>query len=87
MDTRIDLKMRKPTAISFPRGNREENKMSILSTIGRFAAEYSAARNRFLTERQVRSLPFEIQKDIGWPDSYTRRDVTRSSLGAWAGSK
>jgi hypothetical protein len=61
--------------------------MSILSTISHFAAEYSAARNRYLTERQVRSLPLEVQKDIGWPDSYVRRDVTRSSLGAWAGSK
>ena len=57
--------------------------MSIFSAIGRLAAEYSEARTRFLTERQVRSLPTEIQKDIGWPDVYERRPAKygRSSDG------
>jgi hypothetical protein len=45
----------------------KENEMSILSAIGRFTAEYSAARKRHLFERELRSLPAEIQKDIGWP--------------------
>lgn len=44
--------------------------MSILSSIGRIASEFSAARARYHTERAIRSLPHEIQKDIGWPDSY-----------------
>ncbi|MCA0278689.1 MAG: hypothetical protein LCH86_22065 [Proteobacteria bacterium] len=44
--------------------------MSILSTIGRIATEFNAARTRYQTERQIRSLPFELQKDIGWPETY-----------------
>lgn len=44
--------------------------MSILSTIGRIATEFNAARTRYQTERQIRSLPFELQKDIGWPEIY-----------------
>ena len=43
--------------------------MSILSTIGRLAAEYSEARARYLTERSIQALPIELQKDIGWPDA------------------
>lgn len=42
--------------------------MSILSSIGQIATRYSAARARYLTERSIRSLPPELQKDIGWPD-------------------
>ncbi|WP_353645602.1 hypothetical protein [Mesorhizobium sp. WSM2239] len=61
--------------------------MSILSTIGRIAAEYSAARSRYLTERQVRSLPAEIQKDIGWPDAYATPRTPRFQSGSWAGDK
>jgi hypothetical protein len=60
--------------------------MSILSTIGRIAAEYSAARNRYLTERQVHSLPVEIQKDIGWPDAHAGHRPHFHS-GSWAGDK
>lgn len=41
---------------------------SILSTIGRIATEFSAARARFRTERALRSLPHELRKDIGWPE-------------------
>ncbi|MDH6232651.1 hypothetical protein M2281_003250 [Mesorhizobium soli] len=41
--------------------------MFILERIGRMAAQYSRARTRYLTERSVRALPVEIQKDIGWP--------------------
>lgn len=44
--------------------------MSILSTLGRLATEFSAARTRYQTERSIRSLPFELQKDIGWPETF-----------------
>lgn len=47
--------------------------MSILSSIGRIAAEYSAARARHRTERALRSLPAELREDIGWPDLADRR--------------
>lgn len=50
--------------------------MSILSTIGRFAAEFSAARARHQTERTIRSLPVELQKDIGWPDAFDKTTAT-----------
>jgi len=57
--------------------------MSILSTISRFASEYRDARARYLTERSVRSLPFEIQKDIGWPESYRHNTVNKVVTGGW----
>jgi hypothetical protein len=43
--------------------------MSIVSAFGRIAREYRSARARFLTERAIRDLPMELQKDIGWPDA------------------
>ena len=46
--------------------------MSFFSTIGRIAADFTAARARYLTERQIQSLPAELRKDIGWPDSFER---------------
>jgi len=41
--------------------------MLILSSIGRIATQF--ARNRALrrSERELRALPLEVQKDIGWP--------------------
>lgn len=61
--------------------------MSILSSIGRIAAEFSAARARHQTERTIRSLPVELQKDIGWPDAFNRETSDRHGVGSWAGSK
>ncbi|WP_164759191.1 MULTISPECIES: hypothetical protein [unclassified Mesorhizobium] len=42
--------------------------MSILSSVGRIATRYSAARARFRSERAILSLPIELRKDIGWPE-------------------
>ena len=53
--------------------------MSILSSIGRMAAEFSAARARHQTERTIRSLPVELQKDIGWPDAFERTAATAAA--------
>jgi hypothetical protein len=55
--------------------------MSILSSISRLAHEYAQARSRYLTERSIRSLPIELQKDIGWPDAYESRDGRSFSAG------
>lgn len=41
--------------------------MSLLSTFGHLANEFKAARTRYLTARELGALPFEVQKDIGWP--------------------
>lgn len=60
--------------------------MSIISSLGRLASEYSAARARYLTERAVRDLPPELRKDIGWPDAYSRNPRYRG-VGTWAGDK
>lgn len=60
--------------------------MSILASIGRIAAEYSAARSRHRTERTIRALPIEIQKDIGWPDALDPRMGERHGAGTWAGN-
>lgn len=59
--------------------------MSVISALSQLATEYRAARSRYLTERQVRSLPIEIQKDIGWPDARETRSTGRFTLGSWAG--
>ena len=56
--------------------------MSLFSAIGHLAQEYKEARARYLTERQIGSLPFEIQKDIGWPPSDTRRLASTGSQAA-----
>lgn len=66
--------------------------MSILSSIGRIATEFSAARARYQTERALRSLPIELQKDIGWPEvtgnePSTRSFSTRTGVGIWTGIK
>jgi hypothetical protein len=60
---------------------------SILSTIGRIATEYSAARARYQTERAIRSLPIELQKDIGWPEADAIRRKIVPGVGEWAGAK
>lgn len=56
---------------------QKENAMFILQGISRLATEYSRVRSRYLTERSVRALPLEIQKDIGWPDLQTSRPSAR----------
>ena len=61
--------------------------MSILSSIGRLAAEFSAARARHQTERTIRSLPVELQKDIGWPDAFDKDSSYRRGVGSWTGTK
>jgi hypothetical protein len=58
--------------------------MSILSSIGRIATEYSAARVRYRTERALRSLPIELRKDIGWPEIADRRNDRRFGTTNWS---
>ncbi|WP_274628489.1 hypothetical protein [Arvimicrobium flavum] len=61
--------------------------MSMLSTIERIVHDYSAARARYLTERAIRDLPIELQKDIGWPDAFETRTPRRPGIGTWAGGR
>ena len=61
--------------------------MSILSSIGHIASEIKLARARHLTERTIRSLPLELQKDIGWPDAFETQHKRPNGVGLWAGSK
>jgi hypothetical protein len=58
--------------------------MSILSSIGRIATEYSAARARYRTERALRSLPIELRKDIGWPETVDDRNTRRFGTANWS---
>ena len=60
--------------------------MSLFSAIGHLAHEYKAARARYATERQLGALPFEIQKDIGWPP-ITNSPSASKGVGHWAGAK
>ncbi len=61
--------------------------MSILSSLGRIASDFSAARARYQTERSIRSLPVELQKDIGWPEAFDSETGYRRGVGSWAGTK
>lgn len=61
--------------------------MSILSSIGRIAIEYNAARARYQTERAIRALPIEMQKDIGWPEIADCTGRDQHGAGFWAGRK
>jgi hypothetical protein len=65
----------------------KEKEMSILSSIGRIATEFSAARARYQTERAIHSLPIELQKDIGWPEASDAKTNMRFGVGSWAGAK
>ncbi|WP_395451007.1 hypothetical protein ACHMW7_15175 [Aminobacter sp. UC22_36] len=58
--------------------------MSILSSIGRIANEFSAARARFHTARSIGSLPLELQKDIGWPEAFDSKTGYRRGHGGEA---
>jgi len=49
--------------------------MLILAKIASLAAEYHKTRQRNKTERSVRALPLEIQKDIGWLDLQSPRTM------------
>ena len=46
---------------------------TIVRAIGRFASERRRMRNQARTERLINTLPREIRKDIGWPDTYPGR--------------
>ena len=52
--------------------------MSVFSALSNLTAELRLAREEARTRRIVNSLPIEIQKDIGWPDSYTEGPVAHS---------
>ena len=54
--------------------------MEWLDRIRSYAAERREARENARTYRHVRSLPEEIQKDIGWPDGAESRRL-RHQLG------
>ena len=55
--------------------------MSILSSIGRLASQLNAARTRFHAERSIGSLPLELQKDIGWPETFDSKTGHRRGHG------
>jgi hypothetical protein len=54
--------------------------MTLFSAISHLAEEYNRARTRYQTERLLRSLPFEVQKDIGWPQAEDSRRPTRTFI-------
>ena len=52
--------------------------MSVYSALSTLAAEWRSAREEARTRRIVNSLPAEIQKDIGWPDTQAIRRAARN---------
>lgn len=62
--------------------------MSIFLSIERIANDYAVARARYRTERAIRALPHELQKDIGWPESADiHLNQETRGIGSWAGGK
>ncbi|MER8412206.1 MULTISPECIES: hypothetical protein [unclassified Mesorhizobium] len=51
--------------------------MSVLSSIGRVATRYAAARARHRSERILLSLPASLRKDIGFPDVFDAQNNRR----------
>jgi hypothetical protein len=45
--------------------------MSIMTNLSTIARNWRRRRLAARTERRIGSLPFEVRKDIGWPDRYT----------------
>ena len=56
--------------------------MSIYSALSHLAAEWRITREEARTRRAIESLPVELQKDIGWPDSHTIRVAARRRAGS-----
>lgn len=46
--------------------------MSILQALAHLTSDYRARRRRYYNYVKLRSLPVEIQKDIGWIESLER---------------
>ena len=44
--------------------------VNITRAIRRYAGRVRTMRNEIRTERMLDQLPFDIRKDIGWPDHY-----------------
>ncbi|MBB6411709.1 hypothetical protein [Mesorhizobium sangaii] len=55
-----------------------------LSSIGRIATRYAAARARYRSERELLSLPIELRKDIGFPEIF---DAQKSRCAAMSSAK
>jgi hypothetical protein len=61
--------------------------MSLFNALTHAAADWQIARNEARTFRIIRSLPPEVQKDIGWPDAHETRARHYDVAGSWAGGK
>lgn len=60
--------------------------MNFLSPIRGLVSSYVARRSRYQTERLIRGLPSDLQKDIGWPgfaDGLARADDRLRRNGSW----
>jgi hypothetical protein len=89
IEDEVSVQLRRSTGVQagISGQSRKENEMSILSSIGRIAIEYNAARTRYQTERAIRALPIELQKDIGWPEITDCTNHDQNAAGFRAGGK
>jgi hypothetical protein len=51
--------------------------MSIIGAFHQYLSENRQRRQRVRTQEIVNALPYEIQKDIGWPGFYPDHGVGR----------
>lgn len=57
--------------------------MTIQSAVSEYLHRRVAQWERRRTERYIRNLPLETQKDIGWPDYEARRRRLQSRESLW----
>ena len=66
---------------------RKEKEMFVLSSLSRLVAEIRKFRARSRAERAIGALPFELQKDIGWPGLTETSIMPRNGAAPVAGTK
>jgi hypothetical protein len=54
------------------------NGFTILRGVQQYVGKIRTMRNEIRTQRFMNSLPLDVRKDIGWPDTYADRRVRRN---------
>ena len=57
--------------------------MSLMTALGRFAADPGPPRPPKKPECSTRAPPCETKKNIGWPEAYRHNTVNKVVTGGW----
>ncbi|MFU0504966.1 hypothetical protein [Pseudaminobacter sp. NGMCC 1.201702] len=53
------------------------NALGIFRAIGHYAGKLQTLRDEIRTERMMNALPYNLRRDIGWPDDHAERLIRR----------